>query len=121
MSYSFYKILHMIGIMTLFVGLASILILAFVGQLKSSRAKMIGFATHGLGLFLMILSGFGMAAKLQMFAELPGWLYAKIGIWLLLGLAISLLKRKPQWAFGNLIVVIALGGTAAWLAITKPF
>lgn len=121
MSYEFYKILHLVGLMCLFIGLAAVLILAFTGQLGNKRGKVIGFAMHGLGLFLILFSGFGMAAKLQLFANLPGWIYGKIGVWVLLALAVSLLKRKPQWAFFNLVLIVALGATAASLALLKPF
>jgi hypothetical protein len=121
MSYEFYKIIHLLGLMSLFFGFATILILAMTDQLRSARARMIGFLTHGLGLFLIIVSGFGMAARLGYFNNLPHWIYAKIGIWVVAGVIISLLRRKPGLAFFNLILVLALGTTAAWLAVTKPF
>lgn len=121
MSFEFYKILHIVGLICLFIGLAAVLILAYTGQMQNARAKMIGFAMHGLGLFLILFSGFGMAAKLQIFMAMPGWLYGKIAIWVLLALAVSLLKRKPQWALFNLLLIVALGATAAGLALLKPF
>src|SRR3982751_1537824 len=107
MSFEFYKVVHICGLLFLFTGLVSVLILAMTGQMQNKRAKVLAFATHGLGLFLMLLGGFGMAARMQLFQNLPGWLYAKIGIWVLLAVAVSLLKRKPQWAFFNLILIIA--------------
>ena len=121
MSYETYKVIHIIGILFLFIGLSTIAILSFTKQLGFAQGKMIGFATHGLGLFLMLLSGFGMAARLGLMANLPGWLFGKIAVWVLLGLAISLVKRKPQWIFANLLLIVVLGGTAATLAIFKPF
>jgi len=67
------------------------------------------------------LGGFGMAARLQIMRDMPGWLYGKIVIWLLLAVSVSLLRRKPTWALPNLLGLIALGGIAAYLATYKPF
>lgn len=120
-SYPVYKVLHILGIMSLFFGFACVLVLAMTGQLKTSRARLLGFLTHGVVLFLILVSGFGMAARLQMFGNLPNWVYGKITVWVLLGLAVSLMRRKPNWAFFNLIAILSLGGTAAFFAIYKPF
>lgn len=121
MSYQFYKVMHIIGLVFLFMGLGSVLVLSYTGQMKNKKAKMIGFICHGIGLVIMIVAGFGLAARLQMFGNLPGWIYAKLVIWVLLGLAISVLKRKPQWAYASMLVMVALGGAASYLAVNKPF
>lgn len=121
MSYSFYKVVHLVGVMSLFIGLATILILAYTGQLKSKPARLLGFLTHGLGLLVIFVSGFGLLARLNFFANMPGWAYAKIGAWVLMGVVIALLRRKPGLLYFNLILILAIGGTAAYLAVNKPF
>ena len=120
MSYETYKLIHMFGIMCLFTGFGIIATLAFTGQL-ASKIRGMGFGLHGLGLLLMIFSGFGMAARLQIFQHLPGWLYGKVVIWLIMGGIIALFRRKPKFTAYNLALVLALGVGAGYLALFKPF
>ena len=121
MSREFYLFLHLTGIMILFFGLAALLVLGLTGQFQNKRARLLGFVSHGIGLFLMIFSGFGLAAKLGLLANLPGWLYVKIGVWVLLGASVSLLRRKPQLAVMSYALIILLGATAAYMGLFKPF
>lgn len=121
MSYEFYKIMHVIGLAFLLVGLGAVLMASYTGQMQNKKAKILGFAAHGIGLLIMIVAGFGLAARLGIFAEFPKWMIAKLVIWVLLAIAISVMKRRPQWAFASLLVIVGLVGTAAWLAISKPF
>jgi hypothetical protein len=79
------------------------------------------FLTHGVGLFLMLLGGCGLLAKLGFMGNIPAWAWVKLGIWALLGVAISLAKRKGQLGWPLMVLFIGLGTTAAWLAIAKPF
>ncbi|NJL24248.1 MAG: hypothetical protein HC902_03075 [Calothrix sp. SM1_5_4] len=52
---------------------------------------------------------------------LPGWVIAKLGIWIVLAVLIGVLIRKPAWAKPVWPTVIVLGGVAAYLAGGKPF
>ncbi|MFN7727849.1 MAG: hypothetical protein ACK5P7_01700 [Bdellovibrio sp.] len=121
MSYAFYKIMHIVGLAFLLVGLGSMLILSLTGQMQNKKAKTLTFACHGIGLLIMFVAGFGLAARLGLTTGFPNWMLAKIGIWIVLGLAISVIKRRPQWTFASLIVIVGLVGTASWLAVMKPF
>jgi len=111
LSYGTYKIIHMVGLALLFFGLGSML----------GKARFLAFLSHGLGLLLLVVGGFGMAARLGLVHSLPGWIYAKLFIWLLFGLSISLMKRRPQWANKSVVLFVGLVALAAWLANTKPF
>lgn len=121
-SYMFYKVTHIIGIMMLFFGMGGLLLAYATAekQLKS-KIKMIGFLAHGLGLLFILVGGFGMAARLGLVSGLPPWIHFKLAVWVLFGLAISLLKRKSQWTSSLFIVTILLGSAAAFVATYKPF
>jgi|SRR6185312_9168592 len=121
MSFETYKIIHMLGLAFLMLGLGGVLFAFATSATVPAKVKMIGFATHGLGLLLIIVSGFGMAARLGFMQGLPGWLYGKLAIWVLLALGVSVAKRKASSAGLITFCFAALVGIAAWLAITKPF
>ena len=121
MSYEFYKILHILGIMLLFFGFGGLLISAYARVELKKQARIMGFVAHGVGLMVILVSGFGMAARLGMMSGLPGWVKAKIGIWALLGIMISVVKRKGYIGWPVAILLWGLGTTAAIFAITKPF
>ena len=77
-------------------------------------------ALHGLGLAILLISGFGMLARLGILKDLPGWAYGKLAIWLVLGASVALAKRKATWGNKLLTAWIALGTLAAYLCIYKP-
>jgi hypothetical protein len=121
MSYEFYKIVHLTGIVLLFTGLVGLLTLKMAGAEAVGRTRKLVFVSHGIGAFLVLLGGFGLLARLQLASSIPNWAWAKIFIWVLAGAAIAVIKRKGQlgWPiFGGLMVLFV---TAAWLAILKPF
>ena len=51
----------------------------------------------------------------------PGWIYAKLLIWLIAGGLMGFIPRKPALAKPMWFIVIALGGLASILGVTKPF
>ncbi|MNY68171.1 hypothetical protein D3C86_2058890 [compost metagenome] len=54
-------------------------------------------------------------------AQLPPWVHAKLLIWVLLGAGIAVVKRKGTIGWPLTVLLIGLGGTAAFIAINKPF
>tara|TARA_R100000027_G_scaffold27499_1_gene19908 strand:- start:6548 stop:6871 length:324 start_codon:yes stop_codon:yes gene_type:complete len=77
--------------------------------------RIMGAVVSGTGLFLIILGGFGMKARLHY--DWPMWLNIKIVIWLLLGAALSMVNKKPEWNKVLWIAIIVLAGFAAWLGV----
>jgi hypothetical protein len=77
--------------------------------------------THGIGMVLVLVGGFGMLARLGIFWPWPGWVIGKIIIWLVLGVLVALIGRLPALAKPLWWVTIALGAIAAYLALNKPF
>lgn len=120
MSFEFYKIMHLLGIYMLFFGFGGVLLLAYSGHGFSGRKKLLAFISHGLGLLLMLISGFGMAARLGYMGALPTWIYYKLAIWLLLGVVISVLKRKGTIGWPLFVLLLGLGVSSAYLGIFKP-
>lgn len=113
MSYETYKILHLIGLVVLFISLGA---LAYV---PPERRKPL-MALHGLASIIMLVTGFGLLARLGMARDMGTWVYIKILIWLVLGATPIILKKKPALAMPVLLGSIALGTMAAYLAIMKP-
>lgn len=113
MSYEFYKILHLAGLVTLFASLGALAVV------PNDRRKPF-MALHGIATVVMLVAGFGLLARLGLMGHLGGWVYGKIAIWLALGATPVILRRKPNLAVQVLIASIVLGAIAACLAILKP-
>lgn len=118
MSYEFYRVLHIAGIVLLFTSLGA---LAAIGGRTGDRVRRIAAIIHGVAVAVILTAGFGLLARLGMFGGFPPWIWIKLGIWLTLALAVLPLRRKPQLASWLLLAFPLLGGIAAWLAVYKPF
>ena len=117
-SYGLYKVLHLFGILLLFTSLGT---LAAGAKAENGTLRRIAGAAHGISLVIILVAGFGLLARLGMFGAIPLWAWTKVGLWLLLGLVVLPLRRKPDWAVWLWVVLPFLGGLAAWLAVQKPF
>jgi hypothetical protein len=116
MSYQFYTLLHIVGIVLVFMAVGA---LAFHGANGGSREtnqiRGLVMATHGVGVLLILVAGFGMLAKVQsMSAGLPGWLHPKLLVWVLLGAAPVILTRKPEWGKLMWVALPLLAAVAAY-------
>ena len=121
MSLEFYRLLHFLGIFMLFSGLGAYLLgrqqvlkTEAVGRFPYQRTVAI---IHGLGLFLILLGGFGMLARLQLGIET--WVAIKLVIWLMLGGVLVLIKRVPSKMLLWWLLILVLGFCAAYLAVIK--
>jgi uncharacterized membrane protein SirB2 len=119
MSYEIYKILHLLGLTLVVLSLGGIIVHTINGGSKATNAFRKGAViTHGVGLLLLLVAGFGMLARLGIHS-FPGWVVGKVIIWLALGAFVAFaykqnLARKLWFAVPVLVVI------AATLAITKP-
>ena len=129
MSAMLYKVLHIFGVLLTFTALGAVTFQALTGRAAAGRAasgagdgspgrKLAGL-THGIALLVILISGFGMLAKLGY--GFPLWVWIKIVVWLLLGAAAALVRRLPQHATIFWFAIPVLGAFAAYLAIYKPF
>ena len=142
LSYSIYKVIHLSGIFMILVAYGAILLRGMQGQTKGlspqdpantgeedlsnpdsihrSHQRLAG-ATHGLGLLLALVGGFGLIAKLQIHWPWPLWLWLKFSIWIVYGFASPFVKKGPGLAKALWFLLIALAITAAILAQFKPY
>lgn len=121
MTYEFYKIIHLVSIVLLFSGLVGVIAIQMSGGVLAGKAKSLVFISHGIGLLFLLISGFGLLARLGLTRDIPGWVFGKLAIWLILGGAIALVKRKGHIGWPLFISLIGIFTLAAILAITKPF
>lgn len=120
MSYEFYKVLHLIGIAWLMVALGGATGVMILGSDASPKLRKLVGASHGISLLIIFVAGFGLLAKGGV-SGFPGWVIAKIGIWIVFGGLIAVIRRKPQWGTALWFALPALVGVSAWLAIVRPF
>jgi len=121
MPYEIYKILHLTGIFLLVSGLIGLLTLVWSGHGLSGKVKTFAFITHGVGLLFILVSGFGLLARLGLVQEgLPPWIYVKLFIWIIFGGFIALLKRKGQLGWPMYFLMLAIFVTAAYYGVYKP-
>ena len=120
-SYGVYKILHLLGIFLVFVAVGGVSVHAASGGDKSSNPLRRTLAiSHGLGLILALVAGFGMLARIGS-SPAEGWVWAKVLIWLVLGASTALPYRARSLAGVMLTLIPLLGALGAYLAIYKPF
>lgn len=120
MSYEFYKIAHLLGIFLLTSGLMGVFFTVWSGTAFQGKIKSMSFALHGIGLLIMLVSGFGLLARMGLVAGLPTWVYFKLGLWAFFALAISVLKRKGHLGMPLYLVLLAGYFCAAYIGVIKP-
>jgi hypothetical protein len=119
MDYTTLKIVHVTGMAMTFIGLTGILALKMAGGAPRSQRMIFHFA-YGVGLLAIVGTGFPLAAALGLHGA-PPWLMGKFVIWLLAIGAMVLANRCSRYGGWVVVLFILLVGTAAWLAIDKPF
>ena len=130
-SYGVYRLLHFFGIFLLLTSLGGAVMRAMVGATRTAEAgvaadetagrrlrRLIGIS-HGVAMFLILLGGFGMLARLDI--GMPGWIVGKLVVWLVLGGLLGAATRMAGRARVLWFAIPVLGLVAAWLAYTKPF
>jgi hypothetical protein len=124
MSYVTYKLIHLLGVFLLLVALAGLAAHAAAGHAKEENSGYRSLlALHGIGALVALVSGFGLLARVGFGhgALLPGWIWAKIVLWLLLGGLIALPYRNRPLARLLLPLLPLLGLLGAYLGTYKPF
>jgi hypothetical protein len=123
-SYQAYKVIHLLGVFLTLAGVAGLALAAANGATKRTNpARKLISLFHALGLLVVLVAGFGLLARLGLIrgADFPGWVWAKLGIWFVVGALVAVPYRRPKLASMVFISLPVLGGLAAWLAIFKPF
>lgn len=121
MPYTLYKLIHLLGIFCVIAGTVGIAYHAYLGGKKSDgAAAKIGTMLHGIGLFVVLLGGFGMLARLGV-SVMSGWVIAKLVIWILIGGLVAFPYKKPEESIKAVFAIILLATLAGYLALYKPF
>ena len=118
MSPLFYKVFHILGVLLAFVAMGGMIFRALDDSREPGPGRKLAGITHGVALLLILISGFGMLAKLGY--GFPLWVWIKIFIWLLIGAAAALIRRLPQYATFFWFALPVLGAVAAYLALYRP-
>lgn len=119
MTFQLYTLLHILGIVLVFMALGALAFHGANGGTKdSNQSRGLVMATHGIGVLLIAVAGFGMLARLgSMSAGLPPWLHPKLLIWVLIAAAPVLIVRKPQWGKFIWIALPLLAGVAGYFGL----
>jgi hypothetical protein len=122
-SYAVYRVVHLVGIFLLLVALGGLSLGSARAEAGGPGGRRLAMALHGIALFIVLLGGFGLLARLDIMHGMgwPGWVWMKLGIWILMGAAVLLPRLRPSSGPALLVLIPALGGVAAWIAIFKPF
>ena len=121
-SSAVYQILHILGIVLVFMSVGALCLHAMNGGTRDSNgARGLVAATHGIGLLLMLVAGFGMLARLGlMSAGMPGWVWIKVVIWLVLAGSILVPYRKPEWSRALWFTLPLLAIAATYSVVYRP-
>ncbi len=111
MSFEFYKLIHVVSALALFMTLGASIIANKQGGKKIA-------VQHGVALLLMMIAGFGMLAKHQI--GFPVWVIVKLVLWLTLGGMVVLIKRMPEKQTVLWYGTVVVGLFAVFLALYKP-
>ena len=123
-AFALYKILHLLGIFSIFAVLGGVTLHAANGSTREeNRLRRLVGIVHGFGSLLIVIAGFGMLAHYDLGSgAFPfGWVMVKVVLWLALSAAILIPYQQPRLARHLLLLLPVLGALAAALAIFKPF
>jgi hypothetical protein len=120
MSYLTLKVIHLVALALTFMGLAGALA-TNVASPGPSITRRIFAISHGIGLLFLLITGFLLLIQLGIGKNLPGWVWAKVIIWLLAGVSATLVRRFARFQVPLLVYLAVLVGLGAWLALYKPF
>ena len=120
-SLTVYKNIHLLGVFMILVALGGLILHRINGGTRAHAWRQPVAITHGVGLLLALVGGFGMLAHLEIFWPIPGWAIGKLVIWLVLAALAAIIFRSPALARPLWWVTIVLAGLGGYLALNKPF
>ncbi len=110
MDYATYKIIHLIGI--------AALALSVGGMLAGGGNRKLFSILQGVALLVMLVSGFGLLAKLKL--GFPHFAMVKAFLWVVIGGMPVILRRFCVPIIGGIAISLTLIGIMAWLGVVKP-
>ena len=105
-----YKIIHLTGIAAIALG---------VGGMMAGGPNRKPFAIlQGVGLLVMLVSGFGLLAKLHL--GFPHFAIVKTVLWVVIGLLPMIARRLKLPLAAAMVISLSLVAVMAWLGVMKP-
>lgn len=115
LSYAVYKMVHFVGLALALFSLGAASGATIISGGKPEKGRKLFAIGHGIGMFLILLGGFGMLARLQIHWPWPSFIVSKIAVWGLLaawiGVSFRLSAKRPILA---LLAPIGLASFAVW-------
>ena len=108
--------------MLLFASLGGVAVLGLRGgeEREVGPVRKLLTIMHGVALIVVLVAGFGLMARLGIMSGWPTWIYVKLALWLVLGGALTLVRKTPELGRVWLLLLPLVGGAAAWVAFTHP-
>jgi hypothetical protein len=116
-----YKLIHLVGLLMLFLSVGGLILYTIHGGDRKQPWRKVLLATHGTGIILALVGGFGLLARIGVFWPWPGWVAIKVGIWVIFAAVPAIIARNPSSATVFWWSAVVLGAIAAYLAGSKPF
>ncbi|MCG9894010.1 MAG: hypothetical protein MH204_00860, partial [Fimbriimonadaceae bacterium] len=85
LSYQFYHFFHLGGLATVLLALGAMPFVMLAPEEKRKGLRRPLGILHGVALAIMVISGFGLLARLGITDGLPLWVILKLGVWVVLG------------------------------------
>jgi hypothetical protein len=115
-----YKVIHFLGLFLVFGGLGALSALFAAGTPPGGRVYKLIYRTFGIGMFLVLLGGFGLLARLLSGeGDWALWIWIKLAVWISLGLMPLVARSSPTRAKWLLLMVPLLGAIAAIAVVFK--
>ncbi|MBE8162801.1 MAG: hypothetical protein HAW63_02295 [Bdellovibrionaceae bacterium] len=112
MPFAVYKLIHVVSIFLLIFSFG-----LMIAHYKNSTQKNKYYSLlHGVSVAFILISGFGLLAKLSIHWPWPMWVITKVFVWLVFSVIVVLFRKKPS-SLKGLISILLLGGLAAFSAI----
>jgi uncharacterized membrane protein SirB2 len=115
-----YYLLHFLGILLVYCAYGVLIARGMLGS-ESKALRKFGMIASGIGLTLILVSGFGIIAKVAYADYTSPWVIIKIVLFLLLAGMQTLISRKPSLSQVWFWVIFLLGLAATFTALYKPF
>jgi dipeptide/tripeptide permease len=119
MDYQLLVVLHLLGLALLTYGFGVLLTTSSARLDENKKLRLPGVLTHGIGLLILIVTGFIMFFQVKYSTH--AWIGIKFVIWLVLGGMIALIRRKPEKRNVWMLCLLILVAAAAYLGRTKAF
>ncbi|MGJ3243711.1 MAG: hypothetical protein ACFE0O_12270 [Opitutales bacterium] len=113
-----YQLIHLSGVLMVFLSFGALIARAWL-QPENIKLRKFGGIVSGIGLFLILLGGFGLLARVYGNEWYP-WVIVKLVVWLLLGAMLAFINRKPQLAPVWFWTTLVLGFVSVSMVYIKP-